>query len=377
MARRPAPRKRRARPARERRAARELAQFKGFLADLIEGANALIAVVNRRREVLVFNRALVRLTGIPRAEALGRDLLGLLPEAERPRVEAALARALAGGEGDLLETRLRLPGGGEARVSLATSAIAGAAGEAEGIVAIGQDVTLLRGLQARAEHARKLAELGTLAAGVVHELANPLTAVAAYSESLVQKLSRAGGDPADLAKLRRIHEASRRLQRLARDLMAYARPPAEARAPLDLAALLDEAAGLCEPVLRAAGARVERALRPVPAVRGQRGSLVQVFVNLVTNAAQALRPGGGVVRLESAVERGRVAARVRDDGRGMPPEVQRRVFEPFFTTREDGGGTGLGLAIVQGIVERHGGAIEVESRPGRGTAFTVLLPPDA
>ncbi len=360
--------------ARNLRTLEELVHFKSFLEELIENGNALIAVVNREREILVFNKSLVRLTGFTREEALGEDLLDLVPDAERRRVESVLERGLSGEAVNAFETRLRMRSGGEARVSLSTSAVQGASGAVEGVIAIGQDTTLLRALQERAEHGQKLAELGRLAAGVVHELNNPLTAVAAYSENLVEKLSQAGGDPGDVVKLRRIREAAQRLQRLSRDLMAFARPPGEQRELVDLAALLEEAAVMCEPALRAAGARVERSLEAVPAIWGQRGSLTQVFVNLITNAAQALPAGGGVVRLEAALDGAHVAARVRDDGPGMAPEVKRRVFEPFFTTKKDGDGTGLGLPIVQGIVARHGGAISVESQPGEGTAFTVLLP---
>jgi PAS domain S-box-containing protein len=360
--------------ARNLRTLEELTHFKTFLEDLIENANALIAVVNREREILVFNKALSRLTGYPRDEALGEDLLDLVPEVERRRVEAVLERGLAGESVTSFETRLRLRSGGEARIAVNTSAIYGPSGEVERVIAIGQDTTLLRALQERAEHSQRLAELGKLAAGVVHELSNPLTAVAAYSENLVQKLSLQGGDPGDIDKLRRIREAAQRLQRLSRDLMAYARPPTEQREPVDLGDVIERAAAMCEPVLKGAGARLERRLETVPVIFGQRESLVQVFVNLITNAAHALQEGGGLVRLSLTRDGGHVAARVRDDGPGMEPDVKRRIFEPFFTTKRDGTGTGLGLSIVQGIVSRHGGAISVESEPGEGTTFMVVLP---
>jgi PAS domain S-box-containing protein len=360
--------------ARNLRTLEELTHLKTFLEDLIENANALIAVTNRDREILVFNKALSRLTGYPRDEAIGEDLLDLVPEGERRRVERVLERGMAGEAVTSFETRLRLRSGGEARIAVNTSAIYGASGEVEGVIAIGQDTTLLRALQERAEHAQRLAELGKLAAGVVHELSNPLTAVAAYSENLVQKLSLSGGDPGDVEKLRRIREAAQRLQRLARDLMAYARPPVEKREPVDMAEVLERAAVMCEPALRNAGARLERRLEGAPVIFGQRESLLQVFVNLITNAAQALGAEGGTVRLSLSRDGEHVAARVRDDGPGMPPDVKRRIFEPFFTTKSDGSGTGLGLPIVQGIVSRHGGAISVESEPGEGTTFTVLLP---
>jgi PAS domain S-box-containing protein len=360
--------------ARNLRTLEELTHLKTFLEDLIENANALIAVINRDREILVFNKALTRLTGFPRDEALSEDLLDLVPDGERRRVEGVLDRTLSGEPVTSFETRLKLRSGGEARIAVNTSAIYGASGEVEGVIAIGQDTTLLRALQERAEHAQKLAELGKLAAGVVHELANPLTAVAAYSENLYTKQAFAGGDPGDLEKLKRIREATARLQKLSRDLMAYARPPTEQREPVDLAAVLEQAAQMCEPAMAKAGARLEKRLEAAASVWGQKGSLLQVFVNLITNAAQALPAGGGEIRLELGTTGGHVVARVRDGGLGMDPEVRRRIFEPFFTTKRDGAGTGLGLPIVQGIVARHGGAISVESEPGQGTTFTVLLP---
>jgi len=134
---------------------------------------------------------------------------------------------------------------------------------------------------------------------------------------------------------------------------------------------MEQAAAMCEPVLRSAGARLKWRLQPTPAIAGVRGSLLQVFVNLVTNGAQALR-GGGTVTLGLSPAGETVVAQVSDDGGGMPPEVKSRIFEPFFTTRPEG--TGLGLPIVQGIISRHGGKITVDSVPGAGTTFTVVLP---
>jgi len=356
------------------RSLEEVTYLKGFLEDLIENANALIMVVNRDREVIVFNRALSRLTGRPREEVLGEELAALVPDADRDRVAALLDRAFEGVAATGIELRLALPAGEAARVAANTSAIYGASGEVEGVMVIGQDQTLLHALQDRAEQAQKLAEIGRLAAGIVHELNNPLTAVTAYADALVTKLAAAGHDPGDVEKLRRILEAGQRIHRFSRDLIAYARPARDEMELVDLTRLVQQAAQMCEPALRSASARVEQKLEPVPPVWGVRGSLLQVFVNLVTNAAHALEPDGGTVTLELAPAGDHVAARVKDDGRGMPPEVKRRAFEPFFTTKPDGKGSGLGLSIVQGIVSRHRGAITVESAPGQGTTFTVMLP---
>jgi PAS domain S-box-containing protein len=356
------------------RSLEEVTYLKSYLEDLIENANALIAVVNRDGEVMVYNRALSRLTGRSREEVLGEELATLVPLAERRAVGALLARTYEGETQTGVELRLLLAHGGEARVQANTSAIYGASGDVEGVLLIGQDQTLLRALQHDAEHAQKLAEIGRLAAGIAHELNNPLTAVTAYADALVAKFAAAHHDPADVEKLRRIQEAGQRILRFSRDLVAYARPPQQQVELVDLAKVLEQAAQMCEPALAAAGAKVARRMEAAPPVWGQRGSLLQVFVNLLTNAAHALEPRGGTVTLELAPSGDHVAARVRDDGPGMPPDVKRRAFEPFFTTKPDGKGSGLGLSIVQGIVSRHGGAISVESAPGAGTAFTVMLP---
>jgi signal transduction histidine kinase len=198
--------------------------------------------------------------------------------------------------------------------------------------------------------------------------------VVTYSDHLLERRRGRELDPGDADKLRRIRDAGERIQRLARDLITYARPSADNPEPLDLGILLDQAARMCDPALREARARVILEAAPVPSILGGRAGLVQVFVNLVTNAAQALPPEGGTVRLALEAQGEEVVARISDDGQGMPPEVQARIFEPFFSTKEGGRGVGLGLSIVQGIVTRHGGTIEVASEPGRGTTFTVRLP---
>ncbi|HEX9242769.1 MAG TPA: HAMP domain-containing sensor histidine kinase [Anaeromyxobacter sp.] len=230
----------------------------------------------------------------------------------------------------------------------------------------------LRAQQTAVEHAERLAGIGRLVAGVVHELNNPLTAVNMYSETLAEKLGQAGHDPADVEKLRAILEAGRRIQRLARDLVAYARPQGPGTDAVDLADAVDEAVRLAKPALKDHRAEVDRRLDPCPPAEGNRASLVQVVLNLVTNAAHAVARGGRIA-VSLAPDGPLVRLVVEDDGEGMTPEVAARAFEPFFTTR-GGEGIGLGLPIVRGIVERHGGSVSLETAPAAGTKVTVRLP---
>jgi PAS domain S-box-containing protein len=351
----------------------QLTYLKNYLEDLLEHANALIFVVNRSREVTVWNAALVKLTGFPRERVVGGDLFRVVPDAERKGFEDVLDRGFSGAAVARHRTRLRCADGTEASIVVNTAPVRGEGGAIEGVVAIGEDLTLVLSLQAAAEHAERLAGIGRLVAGVVHELNNPLTAVNMYSDVLVEKLAAEGHDAADLEKLRGIREAGQRIQRLARDLVSYARPAGARTEAVELAGVLEEAARLAKPTLKETAAVLERDVQEVPHIEGSRPALVQVFVNLVTNAARAVPHGGHVKLGLAAGAEGEVRVTVEDDGVGMEPEVARRAFEPFFTTRP-GSGIGLGLPIVRGIVERHGGRVDLDTAPGKGTRVTVTLP---
>ncbi len=355
------------------RSIEELTFVRTYLDNLIEHANALIWAVDRDRAVIVWNAALVKLTGLSAADVLGGEALLRASEDERVRLAEVLARSLAGERMDGFETRLGRREGGEVRVAFNTAPIVGASGEVDGVIMIGQDQTLLRSVQAAAEHAERLAAIGRLVAGVVHELNNPLTAVTMYSDVLHDRFVARGQDPADVEKVRAIRDAGQRIQRLSRDLVTYARPAGVGGERLDLGPVVDEAIKTARPVLEETGARLVRAGdEGLHVVEGTRASLSQVALALVTNAAQAIQRGG---RIEVTVARGgnEHVLTVADDGSGMPPDVEARAFEPFFTTRP-GVGIGLGLPIVQGIVERLGGTIGLQTETGRGTTVTVRLP---
>jgi two-component system, NtrC family, sensor kinase len=238
-----------------------------------------------------------------------------------------------------------------------------------------------RALQERMLQADKLANFGQIAAGVVHELNNPLTSIVAYSDYLLRKASSgAAADGDDVERLRRIHESASRMLRFTRDLVSYAHPSSGAAGPVVLHGLIDQAIAFCEHVLSAAGVRVERrykgdALR----VRAVGEQLVQVFVNLLTNASQAAPARDGCVvvttgLIEPANGAPFALVVVEDNGSGIAPEHLPQVFVPFFTTKRDKQGTGLGLSIVKNVLESHGGAIRVESHLGRGTRFVIELP---
>jgi two-component system NtrC family sensor kinase len=352
----------------------ELTFVRKYLEELLEKANALILVANRDKQVVVFNQALSALTGFSKEEVLGKDVLSFIPEDEQLRLSSFISTAMRGEPVNNFETRLRSRDG-EVRVAFATSSVRTPQGEVEGVIAIGQNITVIKELEKRIIHAEKLASIGQLAASVVHEINNPMTAVSAYSEALLVKArSRPDTPAADVDKLKKILESSHRILRFTKDLVSYARPAKDKPERVQISAILDQAVGFCEHVVTQAKATVRReytdGLPPISAVRT---NLVQVFVNLITNACHAMAPGGQVT-LVARRDGQEAVAEVRDTGTGIDPKHLGKIFDPFFTTKEEGKGTGLGLSIVQGIVESHGGRITVDSVLGQGTTFTLRLP---
>jgi signal transduction histidine kinase len=349
----------------------EVSRLKTDLENLIEHAGTLILAVDRNGAVTVWNRALVALTG--RAAAAGAPLAERVIAADGPLLAEALRSCWAGKAARGVPLRLLRAGGAERAdvpVAFNLAPVRGPGGEVETVLAVGQDQTPLRSAQAAAEHAERLAGIGRLVAGVVHELANPLTAVTMYAESLLEKATR-GGETGDAERLRAILEGGQRIQRLSRDLLAYARPGGGAAEPVDLGAAVDEGLRLARPALKASGALLER-VPGTARVVANRAGLVQLVVALVTNAAQAV-PQGGHIRVAVEPAGREVRLVVADDGAGMADEVRARAFEPFFTTRGSTG-IGLGLPIVREIVERLGGRVGLESAPGQGTTVSVAIP---
>lgn len=238
------------------------------------------------------------------------------------------------------------------------------------------DARDLRALHSHMVQAEKLASVGQIAAGVVHELNNPLTSIVAYTDWLRRKHGP-DGDPDIVERLRRINESASRILRFTRDLVAYARPSSEVFAQVSLHNVIEQGIAFCEHVIADHGAVVDRKYAlGVPTVYGMSEQLVQVFVNILTNACHALPPQGGrlLVGSEMSPLGMHVIAFVEDNGHGIAPEHVSQIFAPFFTTKVDGRGTGLGLSIVKNILDNHGADIRVERAPSGGARFLLSFP---
>ncbi len=242
----------------------------------------------------------------------------------------------------------------------------------------------LRAIRAHLVQAEKLASLGQIAAGMVHELNNPLTSIVAYTDYLLKRMQgQASTDPEDVERVRRIAESANRMLRFTRDLVSYARPSSDVPVPVPVHTVISRALAFCEHEIAQAGATVVCDFdADVESVRGVPEQLAQVFVNLVTNACHSMaavphspsRQGKLAITTSLVDEGARVRVIVEDNGHGIDPVHLPHIFAPFFTTKGAERGTGLGLSIVKSIVDGHDGDIRVESDPSRGARFILNLP---
>jgi signal transduction histidine kinase len=233
-----------------------------------------------------------------------------------------------------------------------------------------QSFERLQMVQSQLMQKERLAGVGQLVAGVAHELNNPLTAVMGYSDLLRDQAA----EGPERQKLLRLGAEARRMKRIIDNLMSFARPPQEGRRQMDISVIVRESQMLCEYQLRHGGITVELSFpADLPRVAANEGQLKQVFVNLFTNAAQALEQASEKrIRIEGRLAAGRVVIHFCDSGPGFADLT--RVFDPFYTTRPVGQGTGLGLSICYGFIREHGGSISVKNLEPSGACVTIELP---
>jgi PAS domain S-box-containing protein len=224
--------------------------------------------------------------------------------------------------------------------------------------------------EGRVREAAALAEVGTLMAGIAHDVGTPMNVILGYSQMLEGSLS----EPRDRERVRIISEQVRRVTKLIETVLNLARPRRLRHSVVDLSGVLDQSLAFFRERLQRHGIEVERGYEPAPAIHGDRDRLQQLFLNLFVNAADAM-PDGGLLTVRLAPRAAdEVEVRVHDTGVGIPPDQIDRIFEPFFTTKPRGRGTGLGLVVSRGIVLDHGGSIAASSSEGRGTEFRICLP---
>jgi two-component system, NtrC family, sensor kinase len=352
------------------------------LTAILDATTDLVAITDLSGRLMYLNGAGQTLLGLAADEPLGHPIADLVPERLRPVVHddilpTLLRDSLWTGEAVLLARN-----GREVPVSVVAVAHRGADGAVEFLSAIVRDMTERRRTEAELRRQRealyqteKLATMGTVLAGVAHELNNPLTAVTGYANLLRQELA---GTPSAV-RAENIAHAADRCASIVRNFLALARRHPPERQLVAFNDIARDAAELLAYHLRVDSIEVSLDLdEGLPVLWADPHQLHQVVVNLVTNARDELRkaptPRRLTLRTRVDAVRGRLRLEVEDTGGGIPAEIRDRIFEPFFTTKPVGQGTGLGLSLCHGIVEGHGGSLSLVSEPPHGAIFRVELP---
>lgn len=356
-----------------------LSEAHAELAGILENSADAIIGLDLDGRVRVWNKGAKSLFGYSASEARGRDIDELLlPPGGRWQAEASYIRREALERGALVnhQTRRLNREGAENPVGLTQSVICNEKGEPRGYSLILRDTRMQAKLENQMRRSESLAAVSVMAAGLAHELGNPLAILGNRIECMEREVSARGEGEflaADLAVLR---DHTRRLDSLIRDLLKLAHERGDEDGPVDLNAVASKVVALLERTCAARDVTLKSELaESLPTLTGSGKNMETVCVNLLMNALDATPPGGTVtLRTRECSPRGTIDLEVEDTGHGVPPELRHRVFEPFFTTKKTGRGTGLGLAVCRDIVARHGGSIRVESQVGRGSRFIVHIP---
>jgi two-component system NtrC family sensor kinase len=365
----------------------EYERLKEFSENIVESINVGILAADLEDRVESWNSQIEQLTGIARDQALGRRLAELFPAALseqfdrvrgdigihhiykfvlKPAVNSAVANGHGNGHGHVSAARLT-----EATLNIAITPLVSKDQEQIGRLIIIDDVTDRAELEQRLVQADKLSSIGLLAAGVAHEVNTPLAVISTYAQMLAKQVA---DDSQKSLILEKIAKQTFRASEIVNSLLNFSRTSTTSFGGVNVNKVMQETLSLLEHQLTKAGIAVNLELDPaLPLVHGNAGKLQQVFLNLFLNARDAMG-AGGTLEIRSLAEGPGVRLEVSDTGHGIAPEHLHRIYDPFFTTKGAKKGTGLGLSVTYGIIQEHGGSIEVSNRRGGGATFRVELP---
>jgi len=342
---------------------------------VLQSAMDAIVTVDDWQNIVLFNQAAEKMFRCPAAEAIGQSISRFIPQRFR---EAHHEHVNEFGKSGITSRRMvaqraikGLRTDGEefpAEASISQVAV----GERKYFTVILRDISERQRIEQQLRQAERLAEVGTLAAGMAHEIGTPMNVILGRAEQLMRKTD----DEATRKGLATITAQVERITKIMNQLLTFARrKPGEHRA-VNLGQIIEDCLEVLQDRIRRSGITVEShyetALHPVH-VHADPDQMSQVFLNLFINAIHAMADGGAL-RISLERVNSHVKAVVADTGHGIPEEDLPKIFLPFFTTKDAGKGTGLGLTVVHNMVQEHGGSIAVESEPGKGTTFTITLP---
>lgn len=339
---------------------------------VVESATDAIVLADRGGNIISWNNAAQRLFGYTADEVAGKPLTILMPACYREAHQRGVERVRSNGHSRVIGKTLELHGLKKDGAEFPLELSLGTWKTKEGTFYSGiiRDTTERKQLQDRLIQAEKLAGLGTLVSGMAHEINNPIQGVLGMAELILDEQA-----PDTIREYAQdIIEYSKHIAAVVRDVSCYARPGSqEDEIDVDLCERLTEVIKMVQRCPHFGTVEVVTQFQPIPRLRARRVEIDQVFVNLLSNAVQAMEGKG---RLELATQNGggRMSVRISDTGCGIPKALRHKIFDPFFTTKDPGKGTGLGLSIVHQIVSKYGGTIGIESEEGQGSTFTVQFP---
>lgn len=356
-------------------------EHRRFTEAVLDSLPISIYVVDRDYRIVTWNRHReIGQQGIPRDAAIGRNVFNVLARYPEGRVREEFERAFTTGEIERIEQQTVADDGSTRHWVVSKVPMRDPeTGIVTHVITVGEDVTMRVEAIHAVGRADKLAAVGRLAAGVVHEINNPLATIAACAEALEQRVDEgAFGDSDALDDLDEylglIKSEAFRCKSITTGLLDFSRIRTGDRHPIDITEILRSSANLISHQKR--GDNIEFVVETdddLPLVNADGGQIQQAVIALATNAIDAM-PEGGTLTLKATSRANRVSIEISDTGIGIPTENLSKIFEPFFTTKEVGKGTGLGLAVCYGIITDHGGRVSVRSNPGKGTTFTMILP---
>jgi two-component system, NtrC family, sensor kinase len=361
---------------------RQIDEERKFTERIIDSLPVGLYVIDREYRIQAWNRKReTGMQGVSRDEAIGRTIFEILHRQPEESLRREFEDVFRTGRIQIFHMESRASGDARSyRITKIPMRLGD--GAVTHVITIGEDVTEWKDAQERFAQTEKLAAIGQLAAGVMHEINNPLATIAACAESLGLRLEEmrdvghaAARDSGEF--LRIIDNEVQRCKRIIDGLLDFSRPKPLTKESTDINAVIEQTLFLVKHHSRFKKLGVETLLEPdLARVRANAEQLVQVFMALLINAADAIGESGSI---KLRTRRGRtsrdaVIAEVIDDGHGIARSETSKIFEPFYTTKAPGRGTGLGLSICYGIVAEHDGQIEVDSMPGTGSVFRILLP---
>jgi two-component system, NtrC family, sensor histidine kinase HydH len=345
---------------------RQLLDFRALATKVVASLPVGLVVTDREGRVAYVNGVAERVMGRPAHTMAGQEEGAVLPSEL-----LALSSRLGRGESVLEEEiDLHRPAGGSSPVSMSVTAIVTEEGEPVGRLYVLRDLREVRELQTEIRRREKLAAVGSLAAGMAHEIRNPLSSIKGFATYLGSKFPQ-GSEEEEAASV--MVQETDRLNRVITELLEFARPSEISPRPVQLKGLIEHSLKLIGPDAAHRGVEVQtETAEGLPEAMLDPDRFIQALLNVYLNALQAMAPGGSLTVRVAADGASGVRIEVEDTGRGIPVEDLSRVFDPYYTSKPQG--TGLGLAIVHKIVEAHGGQVKVSSSEGKGTRLTFLMP---